>query len=248
VKPAEEPSIVRGVIIEGRSVPFFVAGVLVGAFVAAAACAETTPGPTSEPSTRSGTEAAAPPPETLAVATFAGGCFWCMEPAFEKLDGVKSVVSGYTGGEERHPTYKQVGYGQTGHAEAVRVVYDPEKVSYETLLDQFWRSIDPTDAGGQFADRGRHYRTAIFFHDEAQKEAAVASKAALEEDGPFEAPIVTDIEPATKFWVAEDYHQDYYRKNPDHYARYRRGSGRGPFLEKIWGDAHPGPDAVAARR
>ncbi|MEO1233759.1 MAG: peptide-methionine (S)-S-oxide reductase MsrA [Myxococcota bacterium] len=178
----------------------------------------------------------APEPEPgLEVATFAGGCFWCMEPPFEKLSGVKAVVSGYTGGKEPAPTYKQVGYGRTGHAEAVRVYFDPDFVTYEELLDTFWRSIDPTDAGGQFADRGAHYRTAIFVHDEMQKAAADASKSKLSASKKFEAAIVTPVESVGPFWVAEEYHQDYYKKNPGHYQRYRRGSGRAGFLEKHWG-------------
>ncbi|MGD2116533.1 MAG: peptide-methionine (S)-S-oxide reductase MsrA [Acidobacteriota bacterium] len=172
----------------------------------------------------------------LEEATFAGGCFWCMEPPFEKLDGVAEVVSGYTGGEEVDPTYEEVSSGQTGHREAVRVTYDPSKVGYEKLLKVFWRSIDPTDAGGQFADRGSQYETGIFYHDDEQKRLAEHSKQELAASGRFEEPIVTEILPAGPFYAAEDYHQDYYEKNADHYERYREGSGRGPFLREVWGE------------
>ncbi len=168
-------------------------------------------------------------------ATFAGGCFWCMEPPFEKLDGVIEVVSGYTGGEEKDPRYEEVARGRTGHAEAVQVLYDPSRVTYEELLDVFWRQIDPTDPGGQFADRGAHYRTAIFTHDEEQRRLAEASKKALEDSGKFNRPIATKIVEAGEFYRAEDYHQDYYKKSPGHYKRYRHGSGREAYLEKTWG-------------
>jgi len=172
----------------------------------------------------------------LAVATFAGGCFWCMEPPFEKLDGVVRVVSGYTGGADPAPTYEAVSAGGTGHAEAVEVRYDPARIDYATLLDVFWRSIDPTDAGGQFADRGTQYRTAIFVHDDEQRRIAEASRRDLAENGPFDRPIVTEIVPAGRFTPAEEYHQDYYLKNPEHYHRYRVGSGREGFLRSVWGD------------
>ena len=170
-----------------------------------------------------------------AVATFAGGCFWCMEPPFEKLEGVISVVSGYTGGTQKNPTYEQVSSGKTGHAESVQVRYDPGKVTYEQLLDVFWRQIDPTDAGGQFADRGRQYRSAIFCHDARQRELAERSKVELAKSGKFTKPILTAIEPAGEFYPAEEYHQDYYKKNPEHYQAYRRGSGREAFLAETWG-------------
>jgi len=182
-----------------------------------------------------GVSCAAPEARETAVATFAGGCFWCMEPPFEKLGGVVSVVSGYTGGKEPNPTYEQVSSGSTGHAESIEVRYDPTRIGYETLLDVYWRQIDPTDPGGQFADRGRQYRTVIFYHDEVQKNLAERSKAALEASGRFSKPIVTAIEPAGPFYRAEEYHQDYYKKNPEHYKAYRRGSGREAFLEKTWG-------------
>ena len=167
-------------------------------------------------------------------AIFAGGCFWCMEPPFEKLDGVSDVLSGYTGGKEKDPTYKQVASGKTGHMEAVVVHYDPAKVSYEKLLDVFWRQIDPTDAGGQFVDRGSQYASAIFYLDDEQKRLALASKARLEATGRFDGPIVTPILPAGAFYTAEDYHQDYYKRNPIRYKFYRSGSGRDKFLEKAW--------------
>ncbi len=172
----------------------------------------------------------------LAVATFAGGCFWCMEPPFETLKGVSSVTSGYTGGKEKDPSYKQVSSGQTSHVEAVQIEYDPAEISYAYLLEVFWRQINPTDDGGQFADRGKQYRTGIYVHDRQQRELAEASKQRLEESGVFKKPIVTQIMSAGSFYPAEEYHQDYYKKNPSHYKRYRRGSGREGFLEAVWGD------------
>jgi len=167
-----------------------------------------------------------------ALATFAGGCFWCMEGPFEKLDGVSAVVSGYTGGTVENPTYEQVSSGTTGHIEAVQVHYDPTRTKYEELLRIFWDEIDPTDDGGQFADRGSQYRTAILVHDETQRQAAEASKAALAESGRFEKPIVTQIITYERFYPAEDYHQDYHAKNPIRYKTYRSGSGRDRFLEE----------------
>ena len=172
----------------------------------------------------------------LEKATFAGGCFWCMEPPFEELKGVTSVVSGYTGGKEIDPTYKQVAGGQTSHFEAVEIVYDPSKISYNELLDVFWMQIDPTDPGGQFADRGSQYRTAIFFHDERQKNQAETSKNKLDKSGRYNKSIVTQILKATKFYKAEEYHQDYYKKNPINYKTYKYFSGRNSYLKKIWGD------------
>jgi len=174
--------------------------------------------------------------EGMETATFAGGCFWCMEPPFEKLEGVESVVSGYTGGKIENPTYEQVSSGATSHAEAVQVTYDPEKVSYQELLDAYWRSIDPTDGGGQFADRGSQYRPAIFYHNEEQKRAAELSKEALGHSGKFSEQIAVAIEAASEFYPAETYHQDYYKKNEAHYKSYRKGSGREGFIEKTWGD------------
>jgi len=174
--------------------------------------------------------------ERLETATFAGGCFWCMEPAFEALDGVKAVVVGYTGGEMENPTYEDVLFRDTGHYEAAQITYDPERVSYTRLLDTYWRQIDPTDAGGQFADRGTQYRTAIFYHNEAQKALAEQSRRELEDSGKFGGPIVTLILPFTVFYAAEDYHQVYYKTCPVSYNSYKWGSGRGPFLERTWPD------------
>ena len=195
-------------------------------------------GPSSQPESArgiDGTAVAKPPAAGLAVATFAGGCFWCIEPPFDKVEGVKSTTSGYTGGKEPYPSYKQVAYGRTGHTESVQVVYDPKVVSYAKLLDVFWRNVDPTDAGGQFVDRGKQYRPAIFVHDAKQRVAAEASKKALAESGRFKSPIVVEIVDASDFWVAEKYHQDFYKKSPGRYYSYRRGSGRDQFIKRIWG-------------
>jgi len=174
--------------------------------------------------------------EEYVTATFAGGCFWCVESDFEKVDGVVEVISGYTGGHVENPSYEQVSAGGTGHVEAVQVVYDPEKISYKELLDYFWRHVDPTDAGGQFVDRGSQYRSVIFYQDEEQKSLAEESKRELEKSGHFNKPIVTEIVPFSKFYRAEDYHQDYYKKNPLRYKYYRFASGRDQFLKKTWGD------------
>ena len=168
-------------------------------------------------------------------ATFAGGCFWCIEASFEKVDGVIETVSGYTGGEEKDPSYNEVGSGKTGHLESVEVTYDPEKITYKELLDAYWRMFDPTDAGGSFVDRGHQYTSAIFYHNEEQKMLAEESRKKLEESGIFSKPIVTPIRPAETFYPAEEYHQDYYKKNPQNYDRYRSGSGRDQFIEKVWG-------------
>ena len=170
-----------------------------------------------------------------AVATFAGGCFWCMEPPYDKLDGVVSTTSGYMGGFKRHPTYEEVSRGVTGHTEVVQVVYDPARVSYEKLLDVFWHNVDPTVKDQQFCDVGTQYRTAIFVHTDEQRKAAEASKAALEKSKPFRAAIVTPVVPAGEFWPAEDYHQDYYLKNPIKYSYYRTGCGRDARLQQLWG-------------
>lgn len=171
-----------------------------------------------------------------AKALFAGGCFWCMEGPFEQIDGVYAAISGYAGGEEEAPEYKQVATGQTSHTEAVLVLYDAGKVSYEQLLDAFWRSHDPTDGGGQFADRGPQYRPAVFAYDATQRAAAEKSKAGLEASGRFEKPIATPVVDATVFWPAEEYHQNYYQTNTAHYKRYRKGSGREGFLARVWGE------------
>ena len=171
----------------------------------------------------------------LARATFAGGCFWCMEPPFDALEGVVSTTSGYTGGEVRNPSYEQVSLGGTGHVESVQVEYDPAKVGYEKLLEVFWRNVDPTDGGGQFCDRGPQYRTAIFYQDEEQGRLAEESKRALVASGKLPKPVVTEIRKATDFYPAEDYHQDYYKKNPLRYKFYRTGCGRDRVLKKLWG-------------
>jgi methionine-S-sulfoxide reductase len=169
-----------------------------------------------------------------ARALFAGGCFWCMETPFEKIDGVVAVISGFAGGSEKNPSYKDVAYGRTGHTESVLVVYDPSRVSYEKLLDVFWRNHDPTDAGGQFVDRGSQYRPVLFVYDADQRAAAEKSREALEKSGRFDKPLATRIVDATTFWPAEKYHQDFYKKEPAHYKRYRSGSGRDQFLGRIW--------------
>ncbi len=171
----------------------------------------------------------------LEKATFAGGCFWCMQPPFEKIEGVKEVIVGYTGGHKVNPTYEEVSSGKTGHLEAVEVLYDPSKVSCWKLLDVFWRQIDPTDSGGEFVDRGSQYRSAIFYHTPEQKALAEKSKAALQRSGRFKRAIVTEILPAGRFYPAEQYHQDYYRKNSIRYEFYRTNSGRDQFLKKFWG-------------
>ena len=182
--------------------------------------------------------AAAPPevPPGQAVATFAGGCFWCMEPPYDKLPGVTATISGYMGGRKANPTYPEVSSGSTGHAEVVQVVYDPKKVTYEKLLEVFWHNVDPTVKDRQFCDSGNQYRTTIFFHDEAQRKAAEASKAALEKSKPFKEALVTPIEMAGAFYPAEEYHQDYYKKNPVRYQIYRSGCGRDARLKQLWGD------------
>jgi peptide-methionine (S)-S-oxide reductase len=171
----------------------------------------------------------------LAVATFAGGCFWCMEPPFDKTEGVVSTTSGYTGGKKPGATYEQVSAGGTGHLEAVRVVYDPAKVAYAKLLDVFWRNVDPVDGSGQFCDKGEPYKPAIFVSDDEQRRMAEESKAALEQSGRLKHRIAVTVEPAREFWAAEDYHQDYYLKNPTKYKIYRWNCGRDARLAAIWG-------------
>ncbi len=176
--------------------------------------------------------------DQLAIATFAGGCFWCMEPPYDELDGVISTISGYIGGSRRNPTYEEVSSGTTGHTEAVQIVYDPSKITYEALLDVFWRNIDPTTKDRQFCDRGSQYRTGIFPHDDEQQRLAEASKTRLEQTKPFADPIVTEVTRSGEFWEAEDYHQDYYLKNPLRYKLYRYGCGRDRRLEQIWGTSY----------
>ena len=182
-----------------------------------------------------GAASAKAPVANRAVATFAGGCFWCMEPPFDRTAGVISTTSGYIGGRIDQPTYEQVSAGGTGHAEAVQVVYDPAKVTYAQLLDVFWRNIDPVAVDRQFCDKGDQYRSAMFFHDAQQRQLATESKAALERSNRFKQPVATQVVAATKFFPAEGYHQDYYIKNPLRYKYYRYSCGRDARLEALWG-------------
>jgi methionine-S-sulfoxide reductase len=174
--------------------------------------------------------------EMYQKATFARGCFWCMVKPFDEQPGIGSVTSGYTGGHVPNPSYKEVCSETTGHYEAVQIEYDPSVFPYEKLLELYWQQIDPTDPGGQFFDRGQSYKTVIFYHDEEQKRLAEESKEKLGQSGIFSKPIATEILPAKEFYPAEEYHQDYYKKNPGHYQRYSRGSGRVAFIENHWGD------------
>ena len=171
----------------------------------------------------------------LEIATFSGGCFWCMEAPFEKLGGAVEVISGYTGGHKENPAYEEVSSGGTGHMEAVQVIYDPAGITYSELLDAFWKQIDPTDPGGQFVDRGAQYKTVIFYHNEEQRRLAEKSKLELDKSGRFDKPIVTEILKASRFYKAEEYHQDYYKKSHLKYKFYRFNSGRDQYLSKIWG-------------
>ena len=177
---------------------------------------------------------------TTAKAIFAGGCFWCEETAFEGVPGVLSVTSGYTGGQKQNPTYEEVSAGGTGHAESVEVAYDPAKISYEKLLEIFWHNVDPLQANGQFCDHGNQYRSAIFYSGDAQRAAAEASKRKLEEEPRFKGKIVTQIVPASTFYPAEEYHQDFYKKSPVRYKSYRAGCGRDARLKELWGAAGGG--------
>lgn len=176
------------------------------------------------------------PDTALEKSIFAGGCFWCLEPPFEQLEGVIEVIPGYTGGHKENPTYQEVCSGATGHVEAVQITYDPSKITYKELLDVFWRHIDPTDAGGQFVDRGSQYRTAIFYVNEDQKRVAETSKDELKNSERYDRPIVTEIRKFTKFYPAEEYHHDYYKKCPIKYNTYKSSSGREQYLKKVWGD------------
>ena len=180
-------------------------------------------------------KAVAPGTDQPAVATFAGGCFWCMQPPFDKTPGVISTTAGYTGGTKINPTYEEVSDGGTGHAELVQVTYDPSKVTYQQLLDIYWHNVDPLDTGGQFCDRGNQYRTAIFYHGEEQQKLAEASKQALIDSKRFDQPIATEIVAAGPFYPAEDYHQEYYKKNPVRYKFYRWNCGRDQRLTQLWG-------------
>ncbi len=176
----------------------------------------------------------------LETATFAGGCFWCMQPAFDHIPGVVSTVVGYTGGEKQHPTYEEVSDGGTGHAESIEISFDPKKVSYQKLLDVFWHNIDPTSTDREFCDVGHQYRTAIFFHGAEQEREAKESEKQIEETKPFKDPIVTEIVAASTFWPAEDYHQDFYLKEPVRYKFYRYNCGRDQRLRELWGTASGG--------
>ncbi|MFC5463412.1 peptide-methionine (S)-S-oxide reductase MsrA [Lederbergia graminis] len=171
---------------------------------------------------------------TIQTAMFAGGCFWCMVKPFDQWDGIESVISGYSGGHVENPTYEDVKSGTSGHYEVVQITFDPNIFSYDQLLEIYWQQIDPTDAGGQFHDRGDSYRTAIFYHNEEQKQAAEKSKAALAASGKFKKPIVTEILPAKKFYPAEEYHQDFYKKSKDEYEEDRKKSGRDEFIKEYW--------------
>ena len=215
-----------------------VVGIVLGLLFAAGVVAQSVPGP-GAPTGAGQSAAAAPPPPApgTAVAIFASGCFWCTESDFEKLPGVISAESGYIGGTVERPNYRQVSAGRTGHTEAVRVVFDPARVGYEQLLEHFWRNVDPTVKDQQFCDVGNHYRSGIFYLDPAQKRAAEASRTALEASRRFPR-IHTEITAATTFWVAEDYHQDYYKKNPVRYQIYRSGCGRDARLAELWGKAN----------
>ena len=186
-------------------------------------------------------------PAQTATATFAGGCFWCMQPPFEQLPGVVSTTVGYTGGHTKNPTYEQVSSGETGHAESIQIVYDPRVITYEQLLDVFWHNVDPLTADAQFCDHGSQYRTAIFVHDDAQRHAAEASKKQLEQSGRFDRPIVTEIVAASEFYPAEEYHQKYHEKNPVRYKYYRWNCGRDQRLQALWGDQRGAPPGAAAQ-
>ena len=215
---------------------WFVRCAIAATLVTLSSCAQATGGDDPPPRAAAAPSSGAAPPAGAKVATFAGGCFWCMEPPFEALDGVYSVVSGYSGGTEKNPSYELVSSGRTGHAESVQITYDPAKVRYEKLLQVYWHNIDPTSAGGQFCDRGTQYRSIIFYHDSTQQRLAEQSKAAIER-GPrrFKGAIVTEIVPFTAFYRAEEYHQDFHHKNPAHYQAYRIGCGRDRRLQELWG-------------
>lgn len=201
----------------------------------------------SRPETVDDGDVEMPPTTNSTVATFAGGCFWCVESAFDHVPGVVSAISGFTGGEESNPTYAEVASGATSHYEAVQVTFDPERISYQDLLWIFWRQIDPTDDGGQFVDRGSQYRTAIFAHDAGQRALAEISRDELEESGRYGEPIVTPVLEAGPFYPAEDYHQDFATNSPTRYLSYRGGSGRDTYLDRIWGDEPHGSHAWDAR-
>ncbi|MGH7662675.1 MAG: peptide-methionine (S)-S-oxide reductase MsrA [Gemmatimonadaceae bacterium] len=210
---------------------------LVATLIVAGTMACGTPAETQAPAARDGAAGITPGRSAeLDTAVFAGGCFWCMEPPYDELDGVISTTSGYTGGRTANPTYEQVSAGGTGHAEVVRVIFDPAKVGYDRLLDVFWHNIDPLTANRQFCDAGSQYRSAIFHDGEAQQRAAEASRQALENSGRFDRPIVTEVVPLAEFYPAEEYHQDYYTKNPLRFKFYKYSCGREQRLEELWGD------------
>lgn len=225
--------------ITRKSAVLVIAGLVLGSAVFAAGTADS-----ETPQTGPGdTYTATPVPENARTAVFAGGCFWCMEEAFEKVPGVIDAVSGYAGGTEVNPSYYEVASGTTGHTEVVEVIYDPETVSYEDLLYVFWRNVDLLDSGGQFCDRGSSYRTGIFYGTEAERLAAEASKRALQESGQFNQPIVTEITALDVFYVAEGYHQNYYITDSIRYSFYKSACGRERRLEQLWGDEAGGlPD------
>lgn len=209
---------------------------------AGASCAENAPSSRAKPKVATpATAVARPAAPGAGIATFAGGCFWCLETAYESLPGVSSVVSGYMGGQKDDPTYDQVSAGGTGHAEVVQIRFDPARVTYAELLDRFWHSVDPTQAGGQFCDRGDQYRSAIFWHDETQKKLAEESKGRLASSGILRKPIVTEIARATTFYAAEEYHQDFWKKDPERYRSYREGCGRDRRLAELWGKSAANP-------
>jgi len=201
--------------------------------IAVLMCAQLALGPGSAESASAPGRAAGP----TAFATFAGGCFWCMEPPFEKLDGVHAVISGYMGGHKKNPTYEEVSAGVTGHAESVEIRYDAAKIGYERLLEVFWHNVDPTTADRQFCDHGRQYRPAIFYRDTTQKRLAEQTRRTIERTKQFREPIVLEITAASTFYPAEEYHQDFYKKNPAHYSSYRTGCGRDRRLRQLWGES-----------
>jgi methionine-S-sulfoxide reductase len=196
---------------------------------------------TAAPSPAVGSAAPSPTPAAEEKAIFAGGCFWCMQYAFDRVKGVKKTIVGYTGGTVVSPGYEQVSSGETGHAESIEVIYDPAQITYRKLLDVFWMNIDPTTVNREFADAGTQYRTAIFYRNDEQKKEAEASKAALGKSGKYDKPIVTQIVPAGPFYTAEEYHQEYYKKNPMDFQAYEIGSGRAGYIKRTWGDTQPTP-------
>lgn len=209
----------------------FLLTIIFAATVSLSACADSKSGHNQGGSNMNSTSS------SFELATLAGGCFWCMEKPFEQYDGVIEVTSGYAGGHKENPTYEEVNTGKTGHVEAVQIKFDPERISYEDILNIFWRQFNPTDAGGSFADRGPQYESRIFYHSETQKDIATQSKNALNASGRFDHPIVTDIQAYTNFYAAEEYHQDYYKKNADRYEKYKYFSGRTNFIKNTWADS-----------